>query len=82
MHFKTVIERVWRSTWRMRSSEIGDGLGGCDRANLEAVIEQVCRCTLRPRWGKFGRVLGGSQWTADCVLKLYSSVTYLATVGM
>jgi hypothetical protein len=47
MHFEAVIERVWRCNWRLRlselrdglggegSSEFGDALGGRDRGNLE-----------------------------------------------
>ena len=52
MHSEIVIERVWRCTWRARSSEFGDALGGRDRASLEMhseiVIERVWRCTWRP----------------------------------
>jgi len=41
MHLEAVIERVWICTWRLRSSEFGDALGGHNRANLQAVIEPV-----------------------------------------
>ena len=34
-----------RCTWRRRLSELGDALGGHDRANLQAVIERVSRYT-------------------------------------
>jgi hypothetical protein len=47
IHLKTVIERVRRCTWRPRSSEFGDALGGHDRASLEAVIERVWTSTGR-----------------------------------
>jgi hypothetical protein len=43
MHCEAVIERVWRCTWRLRSSELRAALGGQDRASpemhLEAMIE-------------------------------------------
>jgi hypothetical protein len=35
MHCEAVIERVWRFTWRLRSSELRDALGGRDRSSLE-----------------------------------------------
>ena len=34
MHFEAVIERVWRCTWRPRSSELRAALGGHDRSNF------------------------------------------------
>jgi len=47
MHLEAVIERVWRCTWRLRSSELRDALGGGDRVSLEmhfeAMIVQTCR---------------------------------------
>jgi len=52
IHLEAVIERVRRCTWKPRSSEFGDALGGLDRASLEmhleAVMKRVCRCTWRP----------------------------------
>jgi len=39
LHLVTVIERVWRSTWRPRWSEWGAALGGRDRASLEMHLE-------------------------------------------
>jgi len=47
MHLEALTERVWRCTWRPRSSELRDALGGHDRANLEAGFEQVWRYTWR-----------------------------------
>jgi len=41
MHLEAVIERVWRCTWRLSSSEFGDALGGHDRAILEEYLEAV-----------------------------------------
>jgi len=52
MHSEAVIERVWRCTWRPRSSalrctwrpcssEFGDALAGYDRARLEEYLEAV-----------------------------------------
>ena len=52
IHLEAMIERVWRYTWRPRSSEFGDTVAGHNRANLEihfeAAIELVWRCTCRP----------------------------------
>jgi len=67
-HLDTVMERVWRCTWRPWLSEFGDALGGCDWASLEihleAVIERVWRYTWRPWSSEIGGVLGGGRWTA------------------
>jgi len=41
MHLEAVIERVWRRSWRPRSREFGDALGGRDRASLELHWEAV-----------------------------------------
>jgi len=49
MLLEAVTERVWRPgiapvwtyTWRLRSSEFGDALGGHDRARLEEYLEAV-----------------------------------------
>jgi hypothetical protein len=41
MHWEAVIERVWRCTWRPRSSELRDALSGYDRARLEEYLEAV-----------------------------------------
>jgi hypothetical protein len=35
MHFEAVIELVWRCTWRPKSSELRDALGGRDRSSVE-----------------------------------------------
>jgi hypothetical protein len=63
MHWEAVIVRVWRSTWRPRSSELRDALGGQDRLSLEmhweAVIKQVWRCIWRPRLSELRDALGG-----------------------
>jgi len=64
MHLEAGIVRVWRCTWRQRSSELRDAHGGRDRASSEmhletedrvnsemhlyTVIELVWRCTWRP----------------------------------
>jgi len=52
IYLEAMIELVWRCTWRPRSSELRDALGGRDRSSLEmhweAVIERVWRCTGRP----------------------------------
>ena len=53
MHLEAVIERIWRCTWRLSSSEFGDALGGRHRASLEmhfeVVIERVWRYALGGR---------------------------------
>jgi hypothetical protein len=52
MHLEAVIQRVWRCTWRPRSSELrctlwlgqsefGDALAGYDRVRLEEYLEPV-----------------------------------------
>ena len=41
MHFQAVIERVWRSNWKPRLSELRDALGGRDRASLEEYLKVV-----------------------------------------
>jgi len=33
IQFEAVIEQVWRCTWRPRSSELKDALGGSNRVN-------------------------------------------------
>jgi len=63
IHLEAVIDRVWRYTWQLWSSEFRDTHGGRELSNC-------------------GPVLGGGRWTARRALKLYSSVSYLATVGM
>ena len=44
-NLEALMERVWRYSWRPRSREFGDKLGGRDRVSLEmhleAVIEQL-----------------------------------------
>jgi hypothetical protein len=39
MHWETVIEQVWTSTWRPRSSELRDALGGHDQTSLEMPLD-------------------------------------------
>jgi len=39
MRFEAVIDRVWRCTWRLRSTELRDALGGRDGASLEMHLE-------------------------------------------
>jgi len=72
IHLEAVIERVWRCTPRLWSSEVGGAhgrlgwceLGGRNQASLEIhlepVIEQVSRCTPRPSSSEFeGALLQG-----------------------
>ena len=62
MYLESVIERVDRCTWRRRSSELRDALGGRNRASLEmhweAVMEWVWRCTLRSWSSEVGDAIG------------------------
>jgi len=80
MHLEAVIERVWRCTWRLSSSKFGD-------MHLGSMIVR----TWRPKSSKFEDPLGGR----DCArldeyleavdgrrVRLYSSVSSLATLGM
>jgi hypothetical protein len=63
IHSEAVIERVWRCTWRPRSSELRAALGGRGRVNsemhLEAGIERVWRCTWRLRSTELRDAHGG-----------------------
>ena len=65
MHFEAVIERVWTCTWRPRSSELSDALGGRDtpswEMNFEVVMERVWGCSFRPWSSDFGDAL----WSWD-----------------
>jgi len=60
MHWEAVIERVWRCTWRPRSSELRAALGGRDQGSLEmqlqAMIERDWRSTWR--WSIWRRSVG------------------------
>jgi len=82
MHLEAVIERDWRCTWRPCSCELASHNRASLKTHLEAVIERVWRCTWRPWSREIGPVLGSGRWTAPRVMRLYSSVSYLATVGM
>ena len=63
IYIEAVIELVWRCTWRPRTSELREALGGRERSSLEmhweAVIERVLTCTWRPRWSQLTHALGG-----------------------
>ena len=63
IYLEATFELVWRCTWRPRSNELRDDLGGRDRSSLEmhleAVIEWTERWTPRPRSSEFGNTLGG-----------------------
>ena len=67
MNLEAVIDRVWRYTWRLWSSEFGDthfedrdrvNSRCCNHASLEipfeAMIERVWICTWRAWWCKIG----------------------------
>jgi len=63
IYLKAAIELVWRCTWRPRSSELRDALGGRDRSSVEmhweAVIEPVWRCNWRSTLIELRDALGG-----------------------
>jgi len=59
MHFEAMIERVGICTWRLRSSELRDSLGGRDRARLEMHLEAMIMRTCRPYPGESGDTLRG-----------------------
>jgi len=46
MHLEAVIMR----TWRPESCEVGDTLGGCNRASLEMHLESVIERDWRSTW--------------------------------
>jgi len=41
MHLEAVMKRVWRCTWRPRSSEFGDAPAGHDQSRLEEYLAAV-----------------------------------------
>jgi len=81
-------QRCTRGQWSTWPSETGDALWGGDRASLEmqleTEIEWTQRCTARPWSSEFGCAIRsrGGRWEAREVLRLYSSVSWLETVGM
>jgi hypothetical protein len=63
--FDAVGMTIWRFTWRVGPSEVGDSLGCRDWGNLEMqseiVIEQDCWCTCRLLSSEIWTILGGGQ---------------------
>jgi hypothetical protein len=50
MHLEAKINRVWICIWRLRSSELRDALGSCNRVSVQmhlAMIDRQCRSTRR-----------------------------------
>jgi len=82
MDLEAVVERIWRYTWRPWSSELRDALRDPDRASVLMHLEAMNMRTWTPWSSEFGRVLRGSRWMARRVLRLFSSVSELPTVGM
>jgi len=41
VNLQAVLERIWRYTWRLRSSKVEDALGGRYRARLDDYVEAV-----------------------------------------
>jgi len=56
MYLEAVIERVWRYTCRLRSSELRDALGERDRANLEMHLKTERSSEFRDSLGGCDRV--------------------------
>jgi len=54
VHLEAMIERVWRCTLRLRSSDLRDALGGRDRATLQLHLETE-------RWSELRDALGGGE---------------------
>jgi len=79
MHVEAVIERVWGCTWRPSSSELRNALGGHNRASLEMHLEDVIERDWRCTWK---RPMGCSRREVRWVLRISSSVSSFATVGM
>jgi len=50
MHWEAVIERVWTCTWRPRSSELRNALGGRDRSGLEMHLQAMIERDWRSTW--------------------------------
>jgi len=79
IRLEAMIQRLWRCTWRRKSSEFRNTLGGHDRVNLqmhsEIVIEQDWRCT----WGGRNRpsleihLEAVIHWVWRCTLRLWPS---------
>jgi len=63
MHWEAVIERVWRCTWRPRSSALRGALCSREWASLEMQLETEIEWTQRCTWklwsSEFGDALGG-----------------------
>ena len=51
MGLEAVIEQVWRNTWRLRSSELRNALGGRAQASLEMHMETERSSELRDALG-------------------------------
>ena len=50
---------LWICTWRLRSSELRDALGGCDRASVEMHLEAMLVTTWRSWSSQFGDTPAG-----------------------
>jgi len=63
MHLEAEIERGWRCSWMLRSSELRDAIGGHDCVSLEMQLEAMIEWTQRCNWGpwssEFEDALGG-----------------------
>jgi len=59
MYLEAVIKHVWRCTWRLRSSELRDGLGGREWAKLVMHMEAVIECLGRYTWRRWSIKIGG-----------------------
>jgi len=88
MHLEAVIERVWRCSWRPRSSELSDALVCHDRSRLEEYLEAVDLEVIQLKAvnleaGNLDAVnLEAVDWEA-CVMKAeILFIGYLVIVGM
>jgi hypothetical protein len=61
LQLQAVIDRVWRCTWRPRSSELRAVLVGRDRSSLEMHLEEGIECTEMHREAVIERV-----WRCTC----------------
>ena len=74
MHLEAVIDRVWRSTWRLGSYEFRDALGGRDRASSGTHLEAEISSELRD--AREGRYCVDSEMHLEAVIKRVGRYTW------
>jgi len=82
VNLEAVIERVWRCTGRPWLCHLRGRNPVNVEIHLEARIKRVLRGIWIPWLCEIGPVVGGNWQMACQVLRLYSSVNSLSTVGM